>query len=243
MRALTTLDYTEQAARQAVARSSREGWLETERIGRRARLTLSGATSALLETGARRIYSFAGPQTWDGRWLMIVIRVAEENRSVRHQLRSSLAWAGFGSLGGGIWLTPHVDREREVIATIERESHASAVSFISELGAIGDLHDIVAGAWDLDGVREQYAEFIGRFSRSRPTQPAACFREMTLMVHAWRKFPFLDPDLPEALIPPRWPRARAHALFVDRHERWGQVAGEFFDQLESSVAPVRAALK
>ncbi len=242
VRALVTLDYTEQAARQAVARSTREGWLETERVGRRARLTLSDSTTALVDTGSERIYSFGEPQSWDGRWLMIVLRVAEENRSVRHQLRSSLAWAGFGSLGGGIWLTPHVGREREVAATIERQPHATAISFISELGAIGDPHEIVAGAWDLDAVREQYSEFIGRFSRSRPTQPAACFREMTLMVHAWRKFPFLDPDLPESLIPPSWPRARAHALFADRHERWGSRAGEFFEELESSVARVQATL-
>ncbi len=240
--ALVALDYTEQAARQAVARSARGGWLETERIGRRARLTLSDSTKDLLETGSERIYTFGEPRSWDGRWLMIVLRVAEENRAVRHQLRSSLAWAGFGSLGGGIWLTPHVTREREVTATIEREPHAIAISFISELGAIGDPHEIVAGAWDLDAVREQYSAFIGRFSRSRPTRPAACFREMTLMVHAWRKFPFLDPDLPESIIPPRWPRERAHALFADRHERWGPLAGEFFDELESSVTRVQTTL-
>jgi phenylacetic acid degradation operon negative regulatory protein len=65
---------------------------------------------------------------------------------------------------------------------------------------------------------------------------------MTLMVHAWRKFPFLDPDLPDSLIPPNWPRARAHALFVDRHERWEPQAGEFFDELEASVARAQTTL-
>jgi phenylacetic acid degradation operon negative regulatory protein len=237
---LTTLDYSQQAARQAVARSTRDGWLETERLGRRARLTLSNSTRLLLETGARRIYSFGGPQTWDGRWLMIVLRVPEENRAVRHQIRSSLAWAGFGSLGGGLWLTPHVGREREASATLQQEPLAGATSFIAELGAIGDPEQIVSTAWDLDAVCEQYDDFINRFSRTRPAGPAACFRELTLMVHAWRKFPFLDPDLPESLLPPKWPRVRAHSLFADRHERWSAMAQEFFDELESSVAPARA---
>lgn len=237
--ALTKLSYTQQAARQAVARSTREGWLDTERVGRRARLTLSASTTELLDTGSRRIYSFGGPQLWDGRWLMIVLRVPEENRAVRHQLRSSLAWAGFGSLGGGLWLTPHVGREREISATLKQEPHADATSFTAQLGTIGDPAQLVSTAWELETVRDQYVEFIDRFSRARPTRPEACFREMTLMVHAWRKFPFLDPDLPESLLPPKWPRARAHSLFVDRHERWATVAEHFFDALESSVAPAK----
>ena len=52
------------------------------------------------------------------------------------------------------------------------------------------------------------------------------------MVHAWRKFPFLDPDLPGELLPARWPRARAHALFHERHERWDAAAREYFAALD-----------
>jgi hypothetical protein len=33
------------------------------------------------------------------------------------------------------------------------------------------------------------------------------------LVHAWRRFPFLDPDLPEAVVPKEWPRKRAHDVF------------------------------
>ena len=122
--ALVTVGYSQQAARQALARSTRDGWLTTERHGRRARLSLSDATGALLQTGAERIYSFGAPWEWDGRWLMVVLRVPEESRAVRHQLRSRLAWAGLGSLGGGIWLTPHVEREAELAAAIAEEPAA-----------------------------------------------------------------------------------------------------------------------
>jgi phenylacetic acid degradation operon negative regulatory protein len=234
--ALTTLGYSQQAARQAVARSVRDGWLTTERQGRRARMALSGSTRVLLETGAQRIYSFGAATSWDGRWLIVVLRVPEENRAVRHQLRSGLAWAGFGSLGGGIWLTPHVDREREVKATVQEEPLAEAVSFVAEFGTVGDPHQIIASAWDLEKVRAQYDTFITQFSRIRPSDPVACFRELTLLVHAWRKFPFLDPDIPESLLPPTWPRGRAHTLFADRRDRWSHSAQSFFDALEASVA-------
>ena len=56
---------------------------------------------------------------------------------------------------------------------------------------------VIADAWDLDGV----AERLPRVHRARsaacgPKTPEAMFRAQTLLVHAWRKFPFLDPDLP-----------------------------------------------
>jgi phenylacetic acid degradation operon negative regulatory protein len=59
------------------------------------------------------------------------------------------------------------------------------------------------------------------------------FRAQTLLVHQWRKFPFLDPDLPERVLPARWPRARAHAVFQDRHAAWHATAQDYFRSLES----------
>ena len=72
--ALASLGYTHQAARQALARSVRGGWLQTERKGRRARVRLSPATSELLQSGARRIYSFGESWEWNGRWLVLAVR-------------------------------------------------------------------------------------------------------------------------------------------------------------------------
>jgi phenylacetic acid degradation operon negative regulatory protein len=233
--AMQSLGYTQQAARQALARSTRDGWLSGERRGRRTRMSLTDSTAELLRTGAHRIYTFAQPWEWDGRWLVVVLRVPEERRAVRHQLRSRLAWAGLGSLGGGVWLTPHVEREHELVAAFRDEPAAEATSFVAEFGSIGDPEQLAAEAWDLDAVQDQYAAFIDDFSRSRATSPEACFRQQTLLVHAWRKFPFLDPDLPSALLPAGWPRERAHTLFADRHERWQATAVAYFEQLEAEL--------
>jgi phenylacetic acid degradation operon negative regulatory protein len=233
--ALRSLGYSEHAARQALARSARDGWLEGERRGRRTRLSLSPATAELLTSGARRIYTFGEPWQWDGRWLVVVVRVPENRRAVRHQLRSRLAWAGLGSLGGGVWLTPHVEREQELAEACGDEPDAGATSFIAELGAIGDARQVVADAWDLDTVRRQYSAFIADFSRARASSARACFRRQTLLVHAWRKFPFLDPDLPAGLLPARWPRERAHGLFVERHGRWQATARAYFEELEAGL--------
>jgi phenylacetic acid degradation operon negative regulatory protein len=241
VRALQCVGYTEQAARQALSRSTRQGWLESERRGRRTRMSLSAGTARLLHAGAGRIYTFAQPWDWDGRWLVLVLRVPEERRAVRHQLRSRLAWGGLGSLGGGVWLTPHVEREDELVAAIAEEPAADAVSFVAQFGQIGDPEQLAAAAWDLDHVRGQYRAFIDDFSRVRATTPAGCFRQQTLLVHAWRKFPFLDPDLPASLLPARWPRDRAHSLFVERHERWQPAARAYFEALEAELGVAGAA--
>jgi phenylacetic acid degradation operon negative regulatory protein len=233
--ALNTLGYKTQAARQALARSVGAGWLQTERHGRRARVFLTDETREMLTSGAARIYGFGEPRPWDGRWLLVVVRVPEQRRDVRHLIRSQLAWAGFGSLGNGLWITPHVDREAEVTALGRELSVAELLTFRARFGEIGDPVKVVADAWDLAAVADRYSEFVTGFGRLRPKTPEAAFRAQTELVHTWRKFPFLDPDLPAEMLPGGWPRTRAHQVFVDRHADWQGLAQEYFGSLERLV--------
>jgi phenylacetic acid degradation operon negative regulatory protein len=229
--ALCAVGYSAQAARQAVARSSRDGWLVAQRHGRRARMSLTDSTAKLLSEGTARIYGFGGPWDWDGRWLLVAVRVPEHRRDIRHQLRSRLAWAGLGSLGGGLWMTPHVEREREIADALVAEPVADVVSFRAEIGALGDPERVVRGAWDLDAIAAHYDDFIGDFESLDPGDGAGAFAAQTAMVHAWRKFPFIDPDLPHALLPEDWPSQRAHELFHACHARWRDTAIAYFESL------------
>ncbi len=230
--ALETLGHKTPAARRALARSAAAGWLRTERHGRRSRVQLTPATADMLRSGTERIYSFGEPWDWDGHWLLVVLRVPEERREVRHRVRTRLAWAGFGSLGGGLWISPHVERERELLDAAGDGSVAEVVSFFAQIGGIGDPAKVVAEAWDLEGVAGAYRAFLARFGRLRPGSPEAMFRAQTQMVHEWRKFPFLDPDLPADMLPRGWPRKRAHDLFQERHGQWHAAAQEHFAALE-----------
>jgi phenylacetic acid degradation operon negative regulatory protein len=81
-------------------------------------------------------------------------------------------------------------------------------------------------------VAGEYREFTARFGRLRPKTPEAVFRAQTELVHAWRKFPFLDPDLPESVLPRGWPRRRAHDVFQERHGAWHAMAQDYFSSLE-----------
>ena len=66
------------------------------------------------------------------------------------------------------------------------------------------------------------------------------FRAQTQLVHEWRRFPFLDPDLPADMLPARWPRKRAHDLFRERHAQWDGAAQGYFRALEDGSGPGRA---
>src|SRR3954452_13144920 len=76
--ALGTLGHKTQSARQALARSVTAGWLRTERHGRRSRVHLTDESAEMLRTGSDRIYGFGEPWEWDGRWLLVAVRVPEE---------------------------------------------------------------------------------------------------------------------------------------------------------------------
>jgi phenylacetic acid degradation operon negative regulatory protein len=231
IRGLGSLGYSTQAARQALARSATDGWIANERQGRRSRVHLTDSGREMLSSGAERIYGFGEPWEWDGRWLLVAVRVPESRRDVRHRLRTSLAWEGFGSLGGGLWISPHVEREEDLARLAEETPGAALFSFVAETGQLGDPAEVVSSAWDLDGVERQYREFARRFSGRDPSRPEAVFRALTELVHEWRRFPFLDPNLPESLLPARWPRARAHDLFSSARGRWHEEATAYFRSL------------
>jgi phenylacetic acid degradation operon negative regulatory protein len=239
--ALVVLGYKSHAARQAVARSVTGGWLRTERRGRRSLLHLTETATSMLSAGAARIYGFGEPREWDGRWLLVVLRVPEQRREVRHQARTRLAWAGFGSLGGGVWISPHVGRQSEVRDIAQSDAVADLLTFRAEIGELGGDRALVAEAWDLQEVGEAYRAFIAAFSRQRPASASALFRQQTLLVHEWRRFPFLDPDLPERLLPRSWPRARALEVFAERHAAWHEGAQDHFRSLENVGRTVAAA--
>ncbi len=229
--ALRALGVEEKSARQAMARTAADGWLVREQVGRRARWKLSDAADELLRTGAERIYTFGGSQEhWDGRWIVLVCEAAETSRDVRQRLRTGLSWAGFGSLRPGVWIAAHAEREDEARRVLEELGlGAGAFSFVAEAGSIGADSDLAASCWDLDALEARYEEFIDAFATLRPKGAEATFEATTMLVHEWRKFPFLDPGLPTRLLPHRWTGDVAHDLFHARHAAWSPRAGEWFD--------------
>ena len=92
------LGVEEKAIRQALMRTATDGFLVSERVGRRTHWTLTPSAHRLLVEGTERIYGFTGAASeWDGRWLLVLARTPESERPTRHLLRTRLTWAGLGS--------------------------------------------------------------------------------------------------------------------------------------------------
>jgi phenylacetic acid degradation operon negative regulatory protein len=231
--AFERLGVAEKATRQALMRTSNAGWLTAQKAGRRTRWVLTPAATQMLTEGARRIYSFGPVSEWDGRWVMVQVRIPEADRQARHVVRTRLAWAGFGSLGPGLWLSPHAEREQEAVRVLREARVAEdAHVFVARRTGLSDTRAMVATAWDLPRVEAEYERFIAEFRvSSAPVAPADALLRQLQLVHAWRRFPALDPALPRELLPSRWMGSRAAELFSDRHERWSADARREWQRL------------
>jgi phenylacetic acid degradation operon negative regulatory protein len=245
--AIARLGIEEKNVRQALMRTAADGWLESERVGRRTRWRLTPAAEELLTEGTERIYGFTGTAAgWDGQWLLALARVPETDRPARHRLRTRMTWAGFGSPEPGVWISPHTDRVAEARRIL---AEADARVFVARQVPGFDDAPMARQAWDLDGLEEDYEAFLADFSGAafpgtalsgtalsggqgaygREAEPGTALSgtasddpiaDLTGLVHAWRRFPWVDPVLPIELLPQPWRGTQAAELFHERHDAW-----------------------
>ena len=216
------LGVEEKAIRQALARTAADGWIKPERHGRRTRWWLTPDGERLLTEGTERIYAFAGSQRdWDGSWLLVLARVPESDRPTRHLLRTRLSWAGLGSPVPSVWITTHTERHAEVEQVLHQTGVTGSQIFVAKHQGGGELSALVAQAWDLPAIDQRYQEFLAEFASPAAADPLTRLIEL---VHAWRRFPSIDPGLPSRLLPAGWSGARAAKLFAARHTKWSPEA-------------------
>jgi phenylacetic acid degradation operon negative regulatory protein len=219
---LGRLGVEEKACRQALMRTGADGLLVSERQGRRTLWRLTGAAERFLTEGAERIYGFRASQPeWDGRWLIVLARLPETDRAARHLLRTRLTWAGFGSPAPGVWISTHADRAPEAERVLGEAGVHDGQIFRAEHHGGGPLSAMVREAWDLDAVEASYEDFLAGFARAPSSDPVV---RMVQLVHAWRRFPLIDPALPAELLPARWSGVRAAKLFARRRAEWHAAA-------------------
>ena len=59
----------------------------------------------------------------------------------------------------------------------------------------------------------------------------------TALMDTWRNFPNLDPELPDQLLPPGWPRRQARDIFAEVYNGLGSLAEVRVKQVVSRYAP------
>jgi phenylacetic acid degradation operon negative regulatory protein len=232
--ALGRLGVEEKAARQALMRTAADGLLHARRVGRRTLWRLTAKGEQFLSEGAERIYGFQASQAeWDGRWLIVLARAPQTDRAARHVLRTRMMWAGFGSPAPGVWISTHVDRTKEAERVLHEAGLDDGQIFLAEHHAGGPLDAMVRQAWDLDALEEGYEQFLAEYSGDRSGDAMVW---TVRLVHAWRRFPRVDPALPTTLLPARWSGVRAAHLFTRRRAQWHAAAQAQWRQLVEAAS-------
>jgi phenylacetic acid degradation operon negative regulatory protein len=245
VRLLGELGFSAGAARIALARLTRRDLLARVRDGRLVHYKLTPSAVAVLDEGDRRIFSLGRDVHAATVWTLLWHAIPDERRLERGQLARRLRFLGFGSIQDGVWISPH-DRESEVAALLEElclVGHAAVL--LGRPARRAEFEAFAARAWDVDELTRRYRAFVAAFEgHSRSGRQGLGDRESflvrTRLVHAFRQFPFLDPGLPDDLVPTQGHRARAVDLFHDLYGSLGEAAQRYFDAAtavsETSVA-------
>jgi phenylacetic acid degradation operon negative regulatory protein len=80
----------------------------------------------------------------------------------------------------------------------------------------------------LPAIEQGYQAFCAEFASAASSDPLTSLIEL---VHAWRRFPSVDPGLPSSLLPTRWIGTRAASLFAARHAAWSAAAADEWTSL------------
>jgi phenylacetic acid degradation operon negative regulatory protein len=252
------------ASRVALSRMVQRGSLERERNGRLVSYRPTPRTVTLLEEGDRRIFSLGREPHRAEQWTALWHAIPEERRLERARLARRLRFLGFGSVQDGMWISPHDRESEVVslIASLDVAGYTGVMVGRPAEGL--DFRALASRAWDLDALDERYRAFVDEFASaakrsagarganhstaSRRTNRSAArraavadaadnhgaFQLRTRLVHAFRRFPALDPELPDDLIHAPAHRADAVALFDQVYTDLAPTAQRHFDAVTTT---------
>jgi phenylacetic acid degradation operon negative regulatory protein len=226
------LDVPAERSRTALTRLKSKGVLEAHVDDRVPGYRLTPAALAMLGRGDGRIFHprQMGP---DERWCLISFSLPEHRRNLRHQLRRRLLWIGAGTVAPALWICPeHLLAEvHEIVAELGLAAEVSVFTAQPEQST-SRLRAAVERWWDLDTIAELHERFLRAHAEAlacyeADPRPSLAFALWIKALDAWRPIPYLDPGLPDALLPENWPGSRSVPLFLEMRDRLGPAAAEF----------------
>lgn len=238
IRLLKEFGHTEQNVRVSVSRMVKQGWLQSEKQGNRSYYFLTKRGETRMKEAANRIFKLT-PSNWDQKWRLLMYTIPEDKRQVRDELRKELLWSGFGSFSNGCWISPN-NLEEEVKLLIQKYEIADYVDFFTaEYIGPHDHDTLIEKSWSLAEIEARYEEFMNQYSKQYIIHQSAitreimsdaeCFVERTNLVHEYRKFLFIDPGLPQELLPPMWSGNHAALLFQEYYKLLEEPSYRFFE--------------
>jgi phenylacetic acid degradation operon negative regulatory protein len=239
---LAEFGFSDGAARAALTRLVRRELIARVRAGRLVHYRLTPRCERLLIEGDGRIFTLGRLPADVGPWTVLWHQIPEEHRIERTRLGRRLRFLGFGSVQDSVWLSPH-DHSDEVAELLGELGVADAATvFVASLRPGPGLPAMVARAWDLSGLEGRYAAFCGGFEPYLSTSlgDRDAFLIRTRLVHAFRAFAQLDPELPDELAPLSGARARAVEIFDALYNGLAASSQRHFDAVAGSATDAPA---
>jgi len=231
VRLLAEFGVTSVSARNTLSRLAKRGLIEHVRHGRKMSYRLTAEAKRIHGARLAHFLRFgAAPVPDTGTWTTVVFSLPEGQRDRRRMLRLRLQEAGLASLFDGVWIAPG-DRCEKVARILEELSAGEAAALmVAEFASstFGGRDPVTA--FDLDGLRAGYTEFVQRYTpllgrvRAGEIALAEALVLRTELMDAWRLFPDADPGLPTNLLPADWPLPAARAVFVEIYDTLAPLA-------------------
>lgn len=240
--------FSTEAARAALSRLATRALIERTKLGRRVFYRLTQRAEEILAEGDRRIFNFGRAPAAITRWTVLWHSLPEARRTERGQLGRRLRFLGFGSVQDATWVAPH-DREADVVAVLRNLDITDyAYLLVGRPCRLLNGDPVLSQAWNLEEVTRRYEQFVEEFGSltSRRFQRQLSDRDAFVVrmraTHAFRAFPFLDPELPDSLMPSPQIRPRAVEIFHHVYDGLADAAARHFARTAGATAHDQAAV-
>jgi phenylacetic acid degradation operon negative regulatory protein len=226
----------ERLVRTSTFRLAEEGWLESQREGRRSRYSLTLSGMHRVQHAYRRIYA-PPPKRWNGVWTAVILGKTGNLAANRAELRRELEWEGFDGLAPGIAIHPCADPATltEILDRLRLTQNVIVLQ-ARDLDSVSSrpASALAKECWNLDELASLYQDFLTRFQPALPllheTDPQMAFLVQTLLIHSFRRVVLHDPRLPSELLPNAWPGHAAYDLCREIYLRTFQSANHHLAQ-------------
>jgi phenylacetic acid degradation operon negative regulatory protein len=226
----------ERLVRTSVFRLAKDGWLESNQVGRRSFYSITDEGRDRFRAATHRIYGEPA-RDWEGKWCLLLL--SSLDAAAREAVRRECGWLGFGALSANTLAHPAPDSS-DLDLTLRRLNVADVVVVIdgSTVESDAGMRKLVRSAWNLDDIDTRYEQFVTMFrpmitalNEGSAVSPRTAFVTRTLLIQEYRKVLLRDPQLPAELLPSNWHGAPAYelcrnlyrALFRETDEYLGEV--------------------
>ena len=208
---------SERLVRTSVFRLAKDGWLNSQQIGRRSYYSLTDEGREQFDQATNRIYGQPADH-WDGHWCLLLLSGLDA--ATRETVRRECGWLGFGPLSANVLAHPSPDFA-ELDVTTRRLGVADSLVIMrgQTIRGAAPMRELTRDCWNLDEIDASYVEFVERF---RPVYKALsgegsatnkeAFLVRTLLIQEYRKVLLRDPWLPAELLPAEWHGGAAYQL-------------------------------